>query len=744
MLKTGLFSATVASFLIESYHNLSPNSGDTTNALLTQISAQLVNISVGTPLTSIAVQSGQPFKPTASAVRVNVLWFLSLILSLSCALSATLMQQWARRYQELAQRRVAFHRRGRMRSYIFDGVHRFGMARAVATMPTLLHISVFLFFAGLVDFLFPIYAIVAYAALGCITVFTLAYSILTVLPNVYLNCPYGTPLSGFTWRMSQLTMIGFLWTVLKVDGLSRKSLSKLKSLLNQRAPETPEPTKWRKTLEDQVEIRGKWFSQGIRKSVELSALKADSTVVTSALLWTLEALDEEKEIENFAAQVPGFFDSRVDKDATLAILPLMSYPPNTDPVFGRRLYDLLQTCIPETTILDEKVRRNRLRVCLKCLWSFGKAYNRLGSSQPLPSYFPDTLAGPEIIRRIQAEEDSGVRMLGRCFGALIVNKVLADFKLPTNLIRDGELRCILAILGAESHDVKPLLSQPGAIALTNAILLTFDEIGGLATDAIPLGVRDVVLGTLDILSKTLSQMNAEVQQDQPLPIINGSDGMFEYILVSRLLGLLNTCTQVTSPLSEGVRTSCLHVCLKGLWYFGRALNQPENSVPLPFYISNAFASSEIADSIGRRSDPAAKEIGRCVGALLVHKLADDIDSRNVPVSNDKLACLSAILGTNTDDVKLLLHHPGAIKFTNMVFLALDNFDLFDSARVPLGVPNVVQRTFDILFQALPPELSATMRLDQTDTPVDVSDGERELVLYSCLYCLNMHVSGLIS
>ncbi|KAH9071448.1 hypothetical protein EDB83DRAFT_2203835, partial [Lactarius deliciosus] len=192
---TGLFSATVAGFIVESYKKLSPDSSDTTNALLAQISVQLVNISNGIPLAGVAAQSSHPFKPTASAVRVNVLWFLSLVLSMNCALSATLMQQWARRYQELAQRRGAFHRRGRMRAYIFDGISRFGMARAIATMPTLLHTSVFLFFAGLVEFLFPIYTPVAYTTLGCIVVFALAYGVLTILPNIYLNCPYATPLS---------------------------------------------------------------------------------------------------------------------------------------------------------------------------------------------------------------------------------------------------------------------------------------------------------------------------------------------------------------------------------------------------------------------------------------------------------------------------------------------------------------------------------------------------------------------
>src|SRR6266702_7731734 len=185
ILKTGLFSATVAAFIIEIYKKLSPDSGDMTNALLTQTSVQLVNISNGTSLTSVAGKSGQPFRPTASAVRVNVLWFLSLILSLDCALSATLTQQWARRYQELAQRRGAFHKRGRMRAYIFDGINRFGMARVVATMPTLLHISVFLFFAGLVEFLFPIYTSVAYA--------TLVWIYMAYIPALRVRIPLDHP-----------------------------------------------------------------------------------------------------------------------------------------------------------------------------------------------------------------------------------------------------------------------------------------------------------------------------------------------------------------------------------------------------------------------------------------------------------------------------------------------------------------------------------------------------------------------
>jgi hypothetical protein len=723
VLKTGLFSATVASFIIESYQNLSPNSSDTTNALLAQISQQLVSMSNGTPLTNIAEQTSQSFRPTASAVRVNVYWFLSLVLSLSCALSATLMQQWARRYRELAQRRGAFHRRGRMRAFIFDGISRFGMARAVATMPTLLHISVFLFFAGLVEFLFPIYLTVAYAVLGCIGVFAVAYAILTVLPNIYLNCPYSTPLSGITWRITQLSVMCSLWTVLGLERLFRKS-SKLFCLANRHVRET-DWLKRRETLEDQAKTRRQWFTQGMRKSVELSAYRADSTVVTRALEWTLAALDEDNEIEDFAARVPGFFDSRVVPDATLAVLPLMSHQPNTDPIFGPRLYDLLNTCIPETSILDEKMRTKRLRACMKCLWSLGKAYNQLGSSRLLPSYFPNALAIPEITRCVRAEEDSDVRLTGCCFGVLIANKLAADLDSRTDPISHGEQACLSAILGIESREVGLLLRQPGAIALANIISFMLDPIG-LAMDTVPSSVPHVVQETLGILSQALSSVaNAEERLDQQIIIVNGSDGKFEHILISRLLALLNMCIAVASPLTKEVRMSCSLMCLKGLWCFMRALDHLGNLMPLPSYVCASFANPRMTRHIYgamREGYPPVNVIGRCVGALVVNKLATDIDLLNVPVSTEELTCLSSILGTKSDDVMLLLSHPRAIQFTNFLFLALNNFYFLTDPGVPSYVLDVVQKTLSALSRGLSPEWNVKMQLNQTETLTNISEG----------------------
>ncbi|KAI0054493.1 hypothetical protein BV25DRAFT_1816980, partial [Artomyces pyxidatus] len=184
---TGLFSATVAAFIIESYKSLQPDSGDTTVLLLSQISQQLAAAANGTRLSLPSPgPDSAPFHAASSSLRVNILWFISLILSLSCALIATLMQQWARRYLQGWARRylqgvqgpATPHRRGPIHAYLHMGLQTFRMASMIEALPALLHISVFLFFAGLVDFIFQINTTVAWAALAFVIFVAAAYLLL--------------------------------------------------------------------------------------------------------------------------------------------------------------------------------------------------------------------------------------------------------------------------------------------------------------------------------------------------------------------------------------------------------------------------------------------------------------------------------------------------------------------------------------------------------------------------------------
>ncbi|KAF8267819.1 hypothetical protein EI94DRAFT_1492329, partial [Lactarius quietus] len=71
---TGVFSATVAAFIIVSYQSLLPDSTDATVRLLSQISQQLTAISDGTPLPApLILPDATSFQPTPAAVRVNVM-----------------------------------------------------------------------------------------------------------------------------------------------------------------------------------------------------------------------------------------------------------------------------------------------------------------------------------------------------------------------------------------------------------------------------------------------------------------------------------------------------------------------------------------------------------------------------------------------------------------------------------------------------------------------------------------------
>lgn len=392
-----------------------------------------------------------------------------------------------------------------------------------------------------------------------------------------------------------------------------------------------------------------------------------------------------------------------------------------------RLLYFFNTCVraPSHLTLIEEMRTNCLRICLKHLWCFGRASNQLGNSVPLlsPMYIP--FSDPELIRRICEQHDPAVRVIGRCVGALVASKLASHIDSRTAPVSHEEEACLSAILGTEGHNVRLLLRKSGAVALANIISLVFGEAGTWITDTIPSDALDVVQTVQETLSTLLqalpAQKPAEVHLEQTVAIFSGSDGKFEHILVSRLLDFLDTCLRATSALTEEVRSSCQRMCLKGLWYFQRGFIQLGNSRTLPSSICVIFTNHpEIFPRVRMHRDLTTRELGRCVGALLVNKLAADLRLRTDSNRDVELGTLSGILGTGTNHVALLLRHRGAIEFTNIFFLALADIK---SARISLDVLDVVQQTFGIISQAFPTDLNANIRLEQTDTLINVLDGQ---------------------
>ncbi|KAI0312543.1 hypothetical protein OF83DRAFT_1067010, partial [Amylostereum chailletii] len=204
MIFAGLFSASLTAFIVESYQNLQPNPAEQTMqlanqsvTLLAQISRQLGANGAQTNLSFPDPQSASFSGPTASDVRINIFWFMSLVFSLSAALFATIVQQWVRDYMHHAFQRYSNSlKRARIRQFLHDGADFWGMSVIVNAIPALIHISLFLFFIGLAQFLFELNQSVAIWTTVMMSISAALYIWTMFAPIFDTQSPYQSPASG--------------------------------------------------------------------------------------------------------------------------------------------------------------------------------------------------------------------------------------------------------------------------------------------------------------------------------------------------------------------------------------------------------------------------------------------------------------------------------------------------------------------------------------------------------------------
>ncbi|VDB85461.1 unnamed protein product [Peniophora sp. CBMAI 1063] len=151
---TGLFAATVATFVVSTIPSLCPDSGDQSAVLLAQVLSVLVNNTDNGTLPDGAPPS-YSFEASTSSVWINSLWLVSLFLSLVCALGATLAQQWARIYLQQVQRRGSPSVRGPQYAALTQELENFHMEDVITWVISMLHVAVLLFFAGLPILIYP-------------------------------------------------------------------------------------------------------------------------------------------------------------------------------------------------------------------------------------------------------------------------------------------------------------------------------------------------------------------------------------------------------------------------------------------------------------------------------------------------------------------------------------------------------------------------------------------------------------
>ncbi|EIM79707.1 uncharacterized protein STEHIDRAFT_30236, partial [Stereum hirsutum FP-91666 SS1] len=77
-----LFSAIVTSFLVQASGGLTQATGDRTNIILSNLTDIIIQLNIANA-SLLNVSSPVPFTPDSSAVRLNLYWSLSLIISVS-------------------------------------------------------------------------------------------------------------------------------------------------------------------------------------------------------------------------------------------------------------------------------------------------------------------------------------------------------------------------------------------------------------------------------------------------------------------------------------------------------------------------------------------------------------------------------------------------------------------------------------------------------------------------------------
>jgi len=207
----------VTAFIIESYKALKQ---DPSEVLLSRILAQFEGRVNGTDILTTPT-----FTPTHSDIHVNILWFLSLIFSLTTVLVGIIALQWLREHLRPhadLEPQIAFS----LHHLNVESVDRWYLPQIFTALPLLLQLALVLFLVGVIEFLWSLNSTVAIpiaVAVGLSLSFLLWTTVLPTMQALLLflprlpwgnmprsPCPYRSPQSWAFHRSVQPLVAIFL------------------------------------------------------------------------------------------------------------------------------------------------------------------------------------------------------------------------------------------------------------------------------------------------------------------------------------------------------------------------------------------------------------------------------------------------------------------------------------------------------------------------------------------------------
>ena len=468
--------------------DLRPNPQDTSAFYLENIYQLLADTNVFPASLPSSVLKPPPFSPPRYAIWVNSLWFSSLAISLTSALLATLLQQWARRYVKVTRPRCRPRDRARVRAFFFENtIKKLHLLWAADAVPTLLHLSLLLFFAGLLILLRNTNHTVFNAVVGWVALCITVYAYITLLPIFRSFSPYYGPLSSIGWQLYA----------------SVRRLMRCKYRAN--VPER---------LLGRVERIAKDEASQMAEDIDVYIVNR-----------TLDALHDDHVKEHFFGVIPGFYNSEAGKR-------IQGHP---DGLFSRRFMRSLNEFLDHTLSLDsisESVRSSRLSICLNAANTGLDSLDPCASSQITHRIIfndhwyevPPSVETRYILRRWTKSDNKHIVASGRCVIARVIAKAWKYDETWMALAMDQ--------LGVSEDVLKDYLAHGNSVLLANLINITrlFFENKFPYLDVLGSVSKFSVEGVLPDLQRQFCTLwNEIVQDDQLQPPFNDSSFILKEI-----------------------------------------------------------------------------------------------------------------------------------------------------------------------------------------------------------------------
>jgi hypothetical protein len=203
-----------------------------------------------------------------------------------------------------------------MRAFFAEGVDKMHIPWAVEGLPTLLHLSLFLFFGGLAIFLFNVDREVFSYVVCWIGLFCLVYGMITLLPLVRQDSPYNSPLSTPA-RFLHATMTYIIAMILSpviafcFDNCLRVCFYLDFCIWGDRIRRIKS---WMLAhIGDFRKYYRRWMLKGVEMAAEEAVSERLLKIDVRILDWTITTLGDDDSLKKFFEAIPGFFNSKLVK-----------------------------------------------------------------------------------------------------------------------------------------------------------------------------------------------------------------------------------------------------------------------------------------------------------------------------------------------------------------------------------------------------------------------------------------------